>query len=352
MTSSSSSRTELLEIMRLTLPILIALALPFAACQDSAGSACSLDSDCETGLLCHPFDRICVAPLCDSQGVCTLQDVTTADTASDAADADATPDAEPVDDTGAPVGDVAPADAAGDVDAMGCDVPGAFPGPTWKVTSFAIGANGKKGAGLDVDGDAATCAPAVSCEAGIDNGFANVGTLANGFLKKAVDAGDVTLAFYLNEQAGSLWVLDAEAKGGSLVPDVAITWGDCGPKSTVPGASLAGGELTTEDGGSFIIPLALLGATLRVPISDVEVEGTVSGKKAALVMAGALAEATLLGALAELPSEAVGGLTLQQLEDLVKKSYTVDLDTDGDGKKESISVGLVFEAEQAELEAP
>jgi hypothetical protein len=96
----------------------------------------------------------------------------------------------------------------------------------------------------------------------------------------------------------------------------------------------------------------LLGATLRVPISDVEVEGTVSGKKAALVMAGALAEATLLGALAELPSEAVGGLTLQQLEDLVKKSYTVDLDTDGDGKKESISVGLVFEAEQAELEAP
>lgn len=341
----------------------LAVLAAVGGCRDEAGTACVLDSDCAAGLLCHPFALVCVEPQCSSNGECTLPDIAVGDAgadASDTADAGGEPDTG-APDTGAPdtatpdaVGaDAGDADDAADAGAPSCDMPAAFPGDAWRVTSLQIGANGKKGNGLDVDGSASTCAPAGNCEAGIDNAFAGAGNLANGFLKESIDNGTTVLAVYVTPEGPNraVWILDGEesGKGVKLLP---LTWGECGPKGDVPGATFDGKALAAGDGGTWVVPLALLGQLLRVEVSDVEVSATVKNGKLELVLAAALRRKDLEAAIDTLPADSLGGLTHQQVKDLVAQTYTADLDTDGNGTKESISTGFVLTGEPTTLSAP
>ncbi|GMV42420.1 MAG: hypothetical protein AMXMBFR64_41360 [Myxococcales bacterium] len=328
-----------------------ALALvALAGCRAEEGVECALDTDCEGGLLCHPFTKICTAPLCDSKGVCSLPDPDAgADVGADAGPSDTGPaDTGPAGkDTGqpidAPVGDTGP---------VSCDMPATFAGTSWRVTKFQIAPDGKKGNGLDVDGSAATCAPPLECEAGIDNAFGKVGGLANGFLEQSIDDGTTVLVVHVTPEGPgrAVWTLDCEDAGGTIRA-LPLTWGDCGPKGAIPGATFDGKSLGAGDGGTFIIPLALLGSVLRVPLADVEVSGTVDGKLS-LVLAGALKQADLNAAIDSIPKETFGGLTHQQVKDLVANNYTVDLDMDGDGTKESISASFLVEGTPVTVVGP
>lgn len=348
----------------LTTAVVLALVAALGGCRDDEGASCTLDTDCTGGLLCHPFARICVAPLCSSDGSCTLPDISEGgDAGADAVDAAGAEDSGgAVADTGGTAtdtgggggtGDAPEAADAGDTGAPSCDMPTTFPGDAWRVTAFQIAPNGKKGSGVDVDEDAATCAPTGNCEAGIDNAFAGAGNLANGFLKDSVDNGTTVLAIYVTPEGAdrALWVLDGEEAGAGvrLLP---LTWGDCGPKGAVPTVTFDGKALKAGDGGTFVVPLALFGQLLRVPVTDAEVTGKVTDGTLELVLGAALRKKDLDDAIDTLPTDVLGGLTNAQVKDLVAKTYTVDLDTDGNGTKESISTSFLFTGKPTTLSSP
>lgn len=338
-----------------TWALALALVAALAGCRDEEGASCVLDTDCAGGLLCHPFLKTCVAPLCASNGECALPDAQT-DAAADTVDA-GPEDTGPADtgpaDTGATPGDGATSDGAVDGGPISCDMPKTFEGTSWRVKSFQITPNGMKGNGLDVDGDKGTCAPAFNCEAGIDNAFGPVGALANDFLKQSINEGTSVLAVHVTQEGSgrAVWMLDCEVVGNG-VRALPLTWGECGPKGAIPGATFDGKALHAGDQGTFVIPLALLGSLLRVPLSDVEVSGSVDSGKLTMILAGALKQTDLNAAIDAIPQETLGKRTHKQIRDLVASIYTVDLDTDGDGTKESISAGFVFTGEPVTVTGP
>ncbi|MSQ84301.1 MAG: hypothetical protein EXR77_15690 [Myxococcales bacterium] len=242
-----------------------------------------------------------------------------------------------------------------------------------KLTQFQIGNAGKIGQGIDVDGDPKTCAPASNCADGIDNSASVLAAFLNTPLIKGVNDGNLTfvaeLAGYVGENIPftlNLYyaVMTQESATASckqnsdvckwLVGQSALT-AQCKPKFSFGDATIKDGKLHagTKD-TLFAMDADLLGAknaTLYVKgariIGAVDFEAdkkTIKGIQG--VLGGGVPQTAIIDMINAIDASMFSGLglTKAQVLDLIKQLLVIDLDVDGDGTKESASIGIRFSA--------
>ena len=241
-----------------------------------------------------------------------------------------------------------------------CTCTMAFSNQADKFTSLQVGASGMPGEGLDVDANANTCSPSGNCSSGIDNGLGAIATLINKPLGDAVTKGSVMFVLeYRDVKQGAISlglytakVADSNAacdfQTATCDYDVAKSLVDyikCLPSIDLAG-KLAGNVIKAGGKGTnFPFSLPLAGAQLQIVIQDTQLSGTVTfdgaGKIATFdgVLGGAVPGAQLTAAINALPD---GALT----PPFDKATLTgllptlLDMDTNGDGTPDTLSVGL------------
>ena len=352
-------------------------------CCIGATSICD-DGDPCTDDFCDPDTAGCsysnnTAP-CDDGDACTEGD-TCADGACGGADVacddgnDCTADscnptvgcvATPVDD-GAPCDDglacstgdacVAGACVAGDTSQCVCT-------PTFddagKLTALAIGDGGYPGEGLDLDHDPTTCAPAGSCSDGVQNALGIIASMVNDSIASSVGdgsllltlefqgmpaAGDFTLALYTAQLDPANAGCDTMTATCDYLADSSMIDQDtCAALVQLPG-SVTGSHV--EAGGQdtifpFTIPMSQ-GVNLEIVLYAVQLEATVTRVDGQVtgfdgVLGGAVPKDQLLSALNALPA---GSLPVDvSLVELLLNSIDDDVDTNGDGVNDALSIGI------------
>ena len=233
-----------------------------------------------------------------------------------------------------------------------------------KVNGLEIGTDGQPGNGLDVDANPATCAPAGSCAAGIDNALSMLGGFANEALQDAVVDGQVIflfehrafsatgdvyeVIFHIGEAADDQ--CDVQAATCPYLVDPATFDADCAPLVSLDNAQVDGATLSAG-GPGYSFPLVLPisdGVLLELTLFATQVEALVSfdaGMPATLdgVLAGAISKAAMIEALDAVPADQLPldkDLIIQMIQGLIQS----DIDTDGDGAMDAASVGLPFTA--------
>jgi hypothetical protein len=125
---------------------------------------------------------------------------------------------------------------------------------------------------------------------------------------------------------------------------------DCEAKVSFDNAKIAGKTLTA--GGpayKFPFDLPLLGGVkMKVSLSYARLQAdvTLSGGKVKTmsgILAGAVPKAAIMAAIESTPDEELP-LPKQTILDLIDVVAEADIDADGDGKKDSCSIGLKFTA--------
>ncbi|MFT7624442.1 MAG: hypothetical protein ACI9WU_003630 [Myxococcota bacterium] len=230
-----------------------------------------------------------------------------------------------------------------------------------RVSALQIGTDGQVGSGLDVDGDPATCAPAGDCAAGVDNAFAPLAGLANEALASAVAEGTINLLLELPGDKSAdmeLRVHQGEESGDGCEPGVipcdyiiAAAGFDpltCAPLFALP-ATLDGTTLTAGGPGSQLpISVPVQGVLLEVILFDVRVQAEVELVEGQVVsatgnLAGALRQDALLAALDAVDPAALP-LPVETIKSLLQNLLTLDIDTDGDGVDDAVSMGMSMDA--------
>lgn len=241
-----------------------------------------------------------------------------------------------------------------------------------KFVSMSIADNGQAGNGLNLDDNAATCAPSSNCCCGVDNSLGPVAGLpvANDGIKKAMDEGQIvllfehrnfrtdggayTLAFYAGKLDPTNPTCDFKTQSCKYIVDHNIFDQDCNPLVTLDNAKVVGNKLTA--GGRqyrfpFDLPL-VAGINLHVDLYATKVEATVTlsgGKIAAMagILGGAVPKQQIIDAITAIPDDqwppdipVDKGTILSLIEILVEP----DIDGDGDGQPESASIGIKFNA--------
>ncbi len=233
-----------------------------------------------------------------------------------------------------------------------------------KIISLKLSSDGDAGSGLDVDGDADTCAPASSCSGGVDNALGVIAPILNpavsasvarGAVKWIIDLKDLKLdgdPFPLHVYDGDL--TDASAGAGCDFQSETCEYDigqlsfdqDCVPYFSFDNARVVDGEIVaggTDSLISMVLPidggglLSLTVAWARVRASYTEVGGKITSMSA--VISGAVPKAQLIAAIEGLAAEAlpIDKDTAIQLLELVVVN---DIDLDGDGVNESASLGM------------
>lgn len=343
------------------------LALLAGGCTVSAGEACDVDTDCASGLVCNLYSRVCAhpedvcetardcadpaRPFCDADHLCVEAPVS-------GSDAGGTQDVAAPADTGGGGGlDVFVPDLAGDALAVPCPAPAAT---MLRATTFEITTGGTPGFGLDVDDDPATCAPAGKCSGGIDNALAGLSFLANNALRTPLTEHTLNLLFVSEppDAAEGCFVLlsrfaSGDRAGGSwsyeIDPGAATP--PCADGVAFLDACRDEDELTGGFGAEATFPLALplFGAPLQVPIHAARIDATLTtdagGAWTGLdaLVAGVVYKEEFDALLAAVPTEELPPGT--DVYTMVYNLVTPDLDRDGDGTADAISVGLHIVAE-------
>jgi hypothetical protein len=223
-------------------------------------------------------------------------------------------------------------------------------GPTFRVTRMFLPPSGKKGQGFDLDpwNGVADCAPKSNCATGVDNAAAPLAVALNAGLEAAL--------------ASKEWIWLSERSGDVLHFHFGVSAGGCGDGvcdytssrtswtcTCEPTASfqLASPSLAISLGQPLVVPLRLAeGFDVLVPLAWARIEATTgqsfdSGVTAGLI-GGAIRRTDLVDAISASGKPwLLTGLSLLGLEP--------DVDTDGDGVDDAISIGLQFEAEPAEI---
>lgn len=248
-------------------------------------------------------------------------------------------------------------------DMSGCGCQPAFAPAVSKVNALSIGADGKKGSGLDVDEDQATCAPE-GCEAGIDNSLSVLSGLANDALTSAVTDGSVillfehrdfvadgtkyTLSFYGGEAVDADCDVQSETCPYMVKKDSFDD--DCDPLVNMDNAMVTGTNLTAGGPGySFGLPLPLAdGVLLELVLYHAQIDGTIGfagGQPATLtgVLAGAVSKADMISAIDAVPEDAFP-IDKEMVLSMVEMLVTADIDSSGDGELDAASIGLPFGA--------
>ncbi|MBM4345199.1 MAG: hypothetical protein FJ100_17655 [Deltaproteobacteria bacterium] len=252
-------------------------------------------------------------------------------------------------------------------------------GPTaGKLTQFLIGNSGKAGQGIDVDGDAKTCAPEGNCADGVDNSAAVLSGFLNTPLINGVSEGTLTFvaefAGYVGEGVPFTLNLyyaemaqESEQAGCKKNADV-CKWlvgqsgltAQCKPKFSFSDATVKNGKLNagTKD-TVFAMDADLLGAkNATLYVKGARIQGAVefaADKKSIVgvqgVLGGAVPQAAVIDMINAVDASLFGGLGLskQEILELVAQILVLDIDVDGDGGKESASIGIRFSAVGAAL---
>ncbi|MCB9728536.1 MAG: hypothetical protein H6744_18810 [Deltaproteobacteria bacterium] len=333
-----------------------------------SAAKCNDDDACTTGDTCT--EGSCVGdPLdCDDHNPCTTDGCNKVQGCFHQ-----TIDGEPCDDGIACTTDdvCAVGTCVGDDSACVC-VP-TFSDDAVKLNFIALGDGGKPGEGLDLDGDATTCAPlSQPCSGGINNSLGALAGFANAPLADAVTGGDVMLLLEVREKTASTILLaayqgelDASNPGCDYqtqtcayrASSLTIDPKTCAPLVTLPGT--INGTQVVAGGKNSVFPfnLPLGGASLEITLYNVRFEGTatfVDGNLTALegVLGGAAPKAALSAAVDQLPPDSLpAGIPLALIKSFIEELDT-DIDADDDGIKESASLGLRVKAIDATITGP
>jgi hypothetical protein len=242
-----------------------------------------------------------------------------------------------------------------------------------KLNFIALGDGGKPGEGIDLDQDPATCAPITQpCSGGINNSLGALAAFANSPLADAVTDGDVMLLLEVREKTANTLLLaayqgeldpsnpDCDFQSQScvyLASSLTIDPKTCAPLVALPGTITGNKIVAGGENSIFPFNLPLGGASLQITLFGVRFEGTgtiVNGKLTAVegVLGGAVPKAALSAAIDQLPPDSLpAGIPLVLIKSFIEELDT-DIDADGDGKKESASIGLRVKAIDATISGP
>lgn len=239
-----------------------------------------------------------------------------------------------------------------------------------KLTYIQIGDGGKAGQGLDLDNNPKTCAPADTCSGGIDNSLGSVASIANKPLLQAVEDGSINFLFELKDfKQGpvnlALYTGKLDPKNSGCDPQKASCIWQVDPKMLDPQKCLAlvqmpgqlAGTLLKAGGpnSNFPFTLPIQGLPLVVTIYGARIEATVQlqgDQVIALdgILAGAVPKASLMAAIDGLPDTGLpAGLDKATIKGLLEVLVESDIDTNGDGVKDSASIALKIKGTAASI---
>lgn len=332
------------------------------------------DADLCTSDSCDPATGLCLndAKTCDDGNECTADSCDT-ETGACVFEPQALPCSDGIECT---TGDHC--DAGRCVfDTNSCSCTPAFGAELLLVSLLSVETTGHEGDGLDVDGDATTCAPVSACSDGVDNALGPLASLGIPHAQAAIDEYDALI--FLEGRSiqldGDPFVL--AALQGSLGPCGDLTCpyellasafrADCSPELAFADATLEHGTVDVPNGltaggatGLLYIdlPIGALGSlTLRLQAARVDatavveefvVEGFTLHRLSSLTgtIAGGVAVDDLIASIDAAPDERLP-LSKTLLTSFVLAELQPDLDLDGDGIDESLSVGVHFETTTA-----
>lgn len=240
-----------------------------------------------------------------------------------------------------------------------------FEDPSNKAAQLSFGAQGKLSQGVNVDDDEATCAPK-GCDpgTGVDNALGTLAWMFNTELIKAVTAGEYALLFE-----------HEDLKTGGVPYQMNVFWGEridpvacdpstpgcnygvypsdlippCDPKWIFDNAMIKGTKLTAG-GRGYQMPVSLIFGDSRVPLmlrwvklhAEVSLSGGVivtgSGALGGWVKHQEIIDGVSQIPMIEFPPPYTRDIVLQYLNLYLK----ADIDSDGDGTKDAVSIGMPF----------
>ncbi|NUN12378.1 MAG: hypothetical protein HUU55_01940 [Myxococcales bacterium] len=238
-----------------------------------------------------------------------------------------------------------------------------------KVSALAIGTSGRPQEGLDIDANSTTCAPEADCSGGVDNQLSIIAAIANKSLEEALALGSLMLALEIDglpetSVDASLTIRmfavridstneECDWQADSCLYRVRPDSFDerCNPLMVLENAALSATGALKAGGkeATLLLSIPLFGVNVKIPATNVRMEATIERDSAGRVLsmsgilAGAVPKEKLTGALNEIPEEEFDAAGIKksvviQATDLVQN----DIDSDGDGAKESASIGIKF----------
>ncbi len=251
-----------------------------------------------------------------------------------------------------------------------------FNNPSNKAAQLSFGVSGNPGQGVNIDDDEATCAPKGYCApgTGIDNAFATLSWLFNPEFVKAVTGGDYALLFE-----------HEDLKTGGIPYQLNLFWGEridpvacdpatpgcnygvfpsdlippCDPRWIFDNAKIQGTTLTAG-GFDYQLPVSLIFGNSRVPLMLrwARIKATVSLSSGIVVSgSGALGGWALRSEIidgvagipmSDFPPPYTRDVVLQYLNLYLK----ADIDSDGDGTPDAVSIGMPFTLTTGEIIGP
>lgn len=239
-----------------------------------------------------------------------------------------------------------------------------------KINSLSIGKDGQVGSGVDVDNNAATCAPASNCSGGIDNTLSAIAGFANDPLADAITSGSIVLLLEHDGYMGNSTPFTVHIYTGGAVDDTCdiqnstceylvdpvLLNEDCEPLVTLGNAKVLGGKLTAGGPGANLplsLPIAGLAINVTVYNARIDVKVTVAGGKITTlngVLGGAVKKSELKAAITALPDDTFpAGFDKATIIGFLDILVAEDIDLDGNGTKDAASIGFALTAIGANL---
>ncbi len=339
---------------------------PLSGCKyTQVTGACNDGNACTSDTFCTPQGCVGKPTNCDDANTCTN------DSCNPLSGCSYQPIAGACDDGKAcSTGDVCKAGkCSADTSKCGCEP--TFTDVISHVTSLYIGTGGVPGQGLDIDKNAATCAPD-GCSAGIDNQLSILSGLANPEIEKAFASGDLALLYEFvglktNGEVFTINFLPAKGPDDGCNPQTqtcgySVEASALDPKTCLAlvsfkNAKIVGNKLTAGGPGStfpFEVP-GIQGVSLDLVLGNAQINATVTiaaGKVTAMsgILGGAVAKETFLAAIDAVDESGLPpGLDKNSLKGFIEILIQNDIDTNGDGQKDAASIGLTFAANQGTI---
>ncbi len=253
--------------------------------------------------------------------------------------------------------------------------------PIVKVNYLMIDGDGLEGHGMDVDGDAGTCAPEGNCENGIDNALGGIlgqveqyidvaaeleGAMVDGSIVLLAemdsymnDGSEFPLYFYLGEITGDQAACDYQTvKCDYLVDEMSYSVETCMPLISFDNATVDGGALMAGGADAiFSMSLDIEGIALTITAVKAQIIGDLTetdGMPTALdngLIGGAVPKALIMEAVDNLPDDLELPVSPELIKGMLDMFIVPDIDAgddmgmgDPDGTPESASVGIQFSA--------
>ena len=238
--------------------------------------------------------------------------------------------------------------------------------PAFSVSTMEVGSGGIPGESIDVDPENGPedCAPSGNCSQGLDNQLALLTSFGiNNALAESIESGSLAI---LGEGAGAPGAITAIHiySGGAADASCPLQTGgcdavlakeafgsDCSPIASVGNVAIAADGSFTAGGDDAVIPLPLAfeaGVTLVIPLRRAKLAGTLTVTDEGItltdaVFGGALRKKELGETISVLPGDSFAGLSKELILGLLE-AIEADIDTDGDGVDDALSIGLAVNA--------